>query len=190
MAKLSANAFALLIAHLDRDPIAAADRYEKLRLKLIRCLAWKGVPESQADALADIVIDRVAMKLEAGEVVKNIDAFACTVMRFVYLEYTRRIESKTGGEILEIGVDPEPFAGEDPDERMNCLRKCLVEVVPNQRDREIIVAYYDNDPGLKNKEHRKNLAARFGLTAGSLKVRARGSETGLKCALTTACEPP
>lgn len=68
MANLSASVFALLTAHLDRDSIAAADRPENLCSKPIECLAWKGVPASQAGALAGVVIDRVALKLEAGEV--------------------------------------------------------------------------------------------------------------------------
>jgi len=171
---VSANAFELLLERLDNDPVEAAEQYELLRLKLIKCVSWKGCPESQADALADTVLDRVAIKIHKGEQIQNITAYACEVLRFVWLEHSRRQKEDTtpGDDFPEIAVQPEIAILEDPDVRMNCLRICLNEVVPDKDDRKLIVGYYDADESRKNKEQRKDLAAKLGLTMTTLKVKA------------------
>ncbi|HEX3101653.1 MAG TPA: hypothetical protein VHQ01_07675 [Pyrinomonadaceae bacterium] len=164
----------MLLSRLDADPAAAAEKYEVLRLKLIKCVSWKGCPESQADALADIVIDRVAAKIENGEEIANVNAYSCEVLKFVWLEHSRKRKEDTadGEDFPEVAVQPEIPILEDPDVRLNCLRVCLNEVVPNSDDRSIIVGYYDADAGKKNKDQRRDLAGRFGLTVNTLKVRA------------------
>lgn len=168
MSNVSDNGYELLWGQLD------ADKYELLRLKLTSCATWKGCPDSQADSLADIVFDRIANKLGEGEKIGNLTAYACTVLNFVWLEYSRkRKEDTVGGEDFpEIVVAPDVPILEDPDVRKNCLRVCMNEVVPDDPDRSIIIGYYDPDAGKKNKDHRKKLAARFGLTMNTLKVKA------------------
>lgn len=174
MPTLTASAFEMLLARLDADPAAAVDKYEVLRLKLVKCVSWKGCPESQADALADAVLDRVAIKIEGGEEIENINAYACEVLRFVWLEHSRKTKEDTtaGDEFPDVAVAPDIAVLNDPDIRMNCLRVCLNEVVPEASDRSLIIGYYDTDPGRKNKEHRKALADKIGLTMTTLKVKA------------------
>jgi DNA-directed RNA polymerase specialized sigma24 family protein len=174
MATLTASAFEMLLARLDPDPAAAADKYELLRLKLVKCISWKGCPDSRADVLADTVLDRLAMKIESGTLIENINAYASEILRFVWLEYLRKENEDAAGDdgMPVIAVEPDLSILEDPDVRMNCLRVCLNEVVPDAGDRALIVSYYDTDPGLKNKEHRKALAERIGLTMTTLKVKA------------------
>jgi hypothetical protein len=174
MATLTATGFEMLLARLDPDPTAAADKYEVLRLKLVKCVAWKGCPDSRADALADRVLDRVAIKIESGVEIENVNAYACEVLRYVWLEYLNKEKEDQPGEdgLPEIAVEPDIAILEDPDVRMNCLRVCLGEVVPDAGDRAVIVGYYDTDPGLKNKEHRKALAERLSITMTTLKVKA------------------
>lgn len=172
MSALSANAFEKLLARLDRDPIKAADEYEVLRLKLVSVLKWKGCRETLADSLADTVLDRVAIKLESGEEIHNLKAYSLEVMRFVWLEHLRKVKDEPfdGDELPEIAVHGE-FIGE-PDIRLICLRVCMNEVVRDDGERRLIIGYYDTDPGEKNKDHRKGLAERFGLSMTSLKVKA------------------
>ena len=173
MSSLTANALQMLLASLDADPLAAAEKYEVLHLKLTKSVLWKGCPESEADALADEVLDRVAIKIAKGEQIENINAYASAALRFVWLEWLHaNPPPPDGGEPPEIAVPPDIPILEDEDDRLPCLRVCLGEVVPDDTERELIIGYYDPDPGKKNKEHRKDMAERLGLTMTALKVRA------------------
>lgn len=174
MSVLTANSFELLLNRLDGDALEAAEKYEILRQKLVKSLAWKGCPESQADALADEALDRVAAKLAQGEAIQNLNAYAAEVLRFVWLEHSRkRKEDAVGDEKMpESSVAPDIEILQDPDLRLRCLRKCLAETVPNDDDRTLIIGYYDADAGEKNKDTRKNLAEKLGLTMTTLKVKA------------------
>lgn len=171
---LSATAFEMLLRRLDVDPVIAADKYEVLRLKLIKSVIWRGCPESQADRLADAAIDRIAVKIEKGESIENVNAYASEVIRFVWLEYSRKSKEDTlaSEDFPEIISEPIEEHFDDVDHRMNCLRKCLNEVVPDDDDRSLIVGYYDTCPGQKNKDQRRDIAQRFGLSMNTLKVKA------------------
>lgn len=174
MTNLSPEAFRSLLERLDSDLAVAAERYELLRLKLTKCVSWKGCPETDAEMLADRTLDRIAVKIEGGEVIENMNAYACEVLRFVWLEYSRkRKEDTVGDDLPEIAVEADTsFMEDEPDVRLNCLRKCMNEVVPENDDRDLIIGYYDADAGKKNKDQRKELAARFGMTMNTLKVKA------------------
>jgi DNA-directed RNA polymerase specialized sigma24 family protein len=173
MASLSPEAFRLLLERLDADPAAAAEGYELLRLKLTKMVTWKGCRETDAETLADTTLDRIAAKIGGGEVIENMNAYACQVLRFVWLEYSRkRIEDPAGDELPEVAVEPDTSFLDEPDIRLNCLGKCMNEVVPETADRTLIVGYYDADTGKKNKDQRKDLAAKLGLTMNTLKVKA------------------
>ena len=174
MSTLTATDFEQLLTRLDGDPTIAAEKYEILRLKLVKCLTWKGCPDSEADTLADITLDRVAAKIAQGEQILNINAYACEVLRFVWLEHLRKHKEiiTNDGEMPETAVEPDIEILNDPDVRLRCLRKCMTEVVPNDADRKLIIGYYDTDAGEKNKDARKNLAEKLGLTMTTLKVKA------------------
>lgn len=173
MSTLTATAFEHLLVRLDADQTQAAEKYEQLRQKLVKCLTWKGCPESEADTLADTTLDRVAFKLTQGEVIQNINAYACEVLRYVWLEFNRkRKEDAAGDELPEVAVQPEIEIFNDPDLRLRCLRKCLAEVVPDEKDKILIIGYYDTEAGEKNKDNRKNLAEKLGLKMNALKVKA------------------
>jgi DNA-directed RNA polymerase specialized sigma24 family protein len=166
--------FHLLLALLDPDRDAAAGKYELLRQRLVKCIVWKGCSESESDALADTVLDRVAAKVAQGESVQNVNAYACQVMRFVWLEHIRRRRELVtdDGEMPEVAIEPDIDVLKDPDLRLRCLRKCMAEVVPEERDRILIVGYYDTGAGEKNKDKRRTLADQLGMTLNTMKVRA------------------
>lgn len=174
MSALTATAFEQLLFRLDGNQEIAAEKYELLRQKLVKCITWKGCPETEADTLADTVLDRVATKLAQGEQLQNLNAYACEVLRFVWLERIRRRKEFTtdDGEMPETAIEPDIEILKDPDVRMRCLRKCLAEVVPDERDRLLIVGYYDTESSGKNKDIRKGLAEKLGLTMTTLKVKA------------------
>jgi DNA-directed RNA polymerase specialized sigma24 family protein len=174
---LTASSFDLLLASLDaNDRSVAAEKYELLRIKLVKCFTWrKNCPESEADGLADTVLDRVALKIAQGEKIQNINAYACTILDFVWKEHYRRHKEDAVGfdrmpeKTVELNHD-EIFV--DPDLRTRCLRKCVAEVVPDQNEKVLIVGYYDLEAGDKLKDIRKNLADKLGVTLNTLKVKA------------------
>lgn len=174
MPVLTANSLELLLNRLDGDALSAAEKYETLRQKTIKTFVWKGCPESQADALADETLDRVAGKIAQGEQIENLNAYAAQVMRFVWLEASRKRKEDAVGddEMPEMSVQPDIEILQDPDLRLRCLRKCMAETVSNDDDRTLIVGYYDADAGEKNKDARRNLAEKLGLTMTTLKVKA------------------
>ena len=170
MAGLTANGWQMLLDRLDPDIERAADKYEELRLKLTKFFNWRGCRETDTDSLADEVLDRVGAKLETGEEIRNVTAFALETAKYVWLEYQRKNkEDAAGDDLPEVAVLPD--IGEDPDERLICLRKCLAEI-SNPADCQIILAYYEAEGETKNKDHRRQLAETFALTMNNLKVKA------------------
>jgi hypothetical protein len=163
----------MLLAALDADETRAAEKYETLRYKLVNLLKWRGCTESDADELADRTLDRVAAKIVEGEKVENVSAYACSVARFIWLEHSRKKrEDAVGEDLPEVAVEPDIDVLKDRDPRMECLRDCMAETVPNPSDRKIIVGYYDTDTNEKNKDARKRLAESLDMTLNALKVRA------------------
>lgn len=176
MSALTAESFELLLSRFERDeklfPSAASagEKYLLLREKLVKCLTWKNCPESEADALADSALDRVVRKLAEGEEIENMKAYACEVLRYVWLEHLR----KRGGTEIAPGDDKMP-EGEtkshedilDEDERSRCLRTCLAKLEPSAEagktapqisNAELITRYYDVEAGEKLWQVRKQLA--------------------------------
>lgn len=169
---LTNTGFQLLLARLDPAPDGAAEKYEDLRLRLIKYFVWScGCPESRADDLADRTLDRVAQKLEHETAVQNVRAYSLATARFIWLEHGREVrEDGWGNELPDIPAEATP--ADEPDERYACLDECLNEAMRNPSDRELVLDYYDAEAGEKDKDHRKNLARRLGIEVGALKVRA------------------
>ena len=176
MSVLTANSLEAFLNRLDGDAVRAAEKYETLRLKIVKTLTWKGCAEAQADALADDALDRTAAKIAAGERIENLNAYVAQVARFVWLEHSRkRKEDAVGDDKMPeraVAPDAEILREREEDVRLRCLRKCLAETVANDDDRRLVVGYYDAGAGEKNKDARRNLAAALGLTAPTLKVKA------------------
>lgn len=169
---LTAEGFERLLERLDKDQMRAAERYEELRLKLIKCFVWRGCTNLYADNLADTTLDRVAKKLGEGVEIESVNAYACEISRYVWMEHLRKNkeDAKDDEQMPLQTVDPE--IPEDPDERLKCLRKCLPEVSKDETDKQLIIGYYDTKHGEKNKDIRRKLAETLGVTMNTLKVKA------------------
>src|ERR1051326_5706272 len=63
---LTQQAFDALLACLDSDRERAAEKYETLRLKLVKFFEWRACAVAAQD-LADEVINRVARRIDGGE---------------------------------------------------------------------------------------------------------------------------
>jgi DNA-directed RNA polymerase specialized sigma24 family protein len=165
------KSFELLLSLLDSVTDRAAEKYEGLRLRLVKYFVWScGCPESWADSLADETLDRIALKLERGTIVENIRAYSLATARFIWLEHGHKFREENLAAELHDRAAETPEA-EGSDERYLCLKSCLVTTIKNESDRTLILEYYNTAEGEKNKDHRKRLAQSQGLELGALKVR-------------------
>lgn len=155
--------FELLLRRLDADRDAAGERYEQLRIALIRIFRWRrcATPEE----LADEVLTRLGRKLADGEPVEDLFRYAHGVARLVMFEHFKEEQKRdTALRDLASVAPPDP-----PDEElMSRLETCLQSLAPHAR--ELLVSYYIGDAGEKI-ENRKRLAAAHGLSLFSLRVR-------------------
>jgi DNA-directed RNA polymerase specialized sigma24 family protein len=177
---LTKDSLEKLLTCLGEDRERAGEKYETLRLGLIRFFEWRGciLPEDHADE----VIDRVARKIVQGEEIRNIHSYITGVARFVFMEIVKDREKRQAAlrELPEI-----PIKEELPDEdvRLGCLRRCL-QALPPESSR-LMMAYYQEDE--RNKiEVRKKLAQQLGVSPHALRMRLQRLRSKLE-ECTTDC---
>lgn len=165
---LTQEAFELLLSSFDTDRERAGQRYERIRLKLVKYFEWRGA--SLPDVHADETINRVARKIGEGEDVHNLEAYFYGVARMVFNESlkSRGREHELLDEAFAVAA---PAVEEDPDEarRGLCLDACLRRLSGENRD--LIIEYYQEEKSGKI-ERRKRLAARLGIPLNALRIRA------------------
>jgi DNA-directed RNA polymerase specialized sigma24 family protein len=166
---LTEESFEALLAWLNPNRELAGQRYEEIRRRLIKIFACRGCYEPED--LADETINRVTNKLKeieptfTGEQAR----YFYGVANKVHLEYLRRKP-----------VPPVPAAyniSEDSEREYQCLDSCVSKLT--QENRELVLQYYQEDKRAKI-EHRKHLAARFGIALNALRIRAHRIRTSLQ----------
>ena len=163
---LTPKAFDQFLSLLDLDRDRAGESYEALRRNLIQLFIWRGCrdPESHADE----TINRVIRKIDEGEEVRDVIAYAHGVARRLLLEVFKKQERE------QIGIDELPPLVAQPEEQDNengvlCLRRCLNRLP--EESRQLIVLYYQGEKSAKI-ENRKRLAEGLSVTLGALRYRA------------------
>ena len=165
MSSVSRSGWDRFLAILDPDRGRAAEQYELLHRKLVRFFEVRGTP-SPPDA-ADLTIDRVARKIEAGEQIQDIGSYCYGVARLILLECGRqasRFES-----LDEKVHTPAQTAAPRHDVMRECFDGCLRQL-PSET-RHLIIEYYSEDKTAKIEARRK-LANELGLPLGGLRLRA------------------
>lgn len=165
---LTQEAFDRLLAALDPDRDTAAHRYVEIRRNLVRLFEWRGC--STPDEYADETINRCAKKIGEGEEIRDLASYCIGVARMLFREM-RRQRTK---EHVPLGEAPEPRvlpaeSEEDQKGRVECLRRCLSQLSPENRD--LILSYYKGDKGEKIK-NRKGLIQMLGVPSNTLRMRA------------------
>jgi RNA polymerase sigma factor (sigma-70 family) len=165
--------FVVLLAWLDHDRESAAHKYEKIRQRLIRILHGRGCFE--AEELADETFNRVTGKVHqlSAVYVGEPALYFYGVADKIYLEWLRR-QKKT--KQLQIPENERKNASEIEIEH-ECLESCLEKLPADQR--ELIVEYYREEKSAKIK-NRQKLAAKHGVSANALQVKALRIRTRLK----------
>jgi DNA-directed RNA polymerase specialized sigma24 family protein len=163
---LTPKAFDQFLSLLDLDRDRAGESYEALRRNLIQLFIWRGCrdPESHADE----TINRVIRKIDEGEEVRDVIAYAHGVARRLLLEVFKKQERE------QIGLDELPPLVAQPEEQDDetgvlCLRRCLNRLP--EESRQLIVLYYQGEKSAKI-ENRKRLAEGLSVTLGALRYRA------------------
>ena len=165
---LTQEAFDGLLAALDPDRDTAADRYLDIRHNLVRLFEWRGCPTP--DEYADETINRCAKKIGEGEEIRDLACYSIGVARMLILEIGRDRARKT----ISLDEAPErrilPAEPQEANEvRVECLRGCLGQLSPENRD--LILRYYRGEKGEKIK-NRKGLTQLFGIPSNVLRMRA------------------
>ena len=163
------RAFSRFLTWLDEGVDSGGGKYLEMRRRLVayfdrrRCVS--------PDELADETLSRVVRRLdEEGAITEAPPAGYCYVVaKFVFLEYLRSDEAhhRQAADIeAPLAPDPGSDAGA---RRLDCLDRCLQKLTAD--DRELILEYYQGEQRLRI-EHRRRLAARLGMTANALTIRA------------------
>lgn len=175
---MTPEAFNKLLAWLDSDREAAGDKYEKIRLKLVKLFKWRNcLPEED---YADLTIDRVTRRVFEGAAIEVRDPYlyfhgiALNVVREFW-----RGQQKYRQEDFE-NVSPLELASESPEQTMEqefeeletenrhqCMKKCLQELPDEARD--FIVNYHY---GERKKDVRKEMAEALKVPLNVLRIRA------------------
>jgi DNA-directed RNA polymerase specialized sigma24 family protein len=163
---LDARTLRRLLDTLDADPLRASHRYETLRRSLIKVFAWE--QQSDSEALADDVLDRVARRLNEGVAIADVTAYAQRTAELVLMEARRRTRRREvlaeGGVSVLLPVTADPLV----ERRHGCLERCLDSLGAEARD--LVLRYYAHD-GRARIEQRDALAREQGLSVGALRNR-------------------
>jgi DNA-directed RNA polymerase specialized sigma24 family protein len=165
---LTREAFTKLLACLDADEERAGEKYEDLRLMLMKFFDWRGA--SFPEECADETLNRAARKLEEGEAIRDLTTYCYGVARLVFLETLKQPESRHEPlDDLDLAADPpEEDAGEQ--HRLECFQGCL-RSLPDE-SRTVILRYYQEEKRSKIN-NRLALATSLGIPLNALRSRAQ-----------------
>jgi DNA-directed RNA polymerase specialized sigma24 family protein len=153
-----------LLERLDADPERAGEKYEQLRRRLVWFFEMRGSVEAEQDV--DETLNRITRRIEDGEIVENLPAYAHGVARMVLFEALRRQEREREGEATFVALHSAVDSSGDP--RWPCLDACM-SALPDD-ERELILEYY-RDEGGSRAGVRRNLAQRIGVPTSMLRAR-------------------
>lgn len=159
--------FDRLLALLDRDRDEAGRQFEALRRRLVRFFDWRGA--FAPDECADVTLDRLAAKLDAGVAVASINAYTFAIARLVLLEQSRRPDQRA----VSLADAPEQALAAPPPTPTtwsDCLDRSLDALTGDER--RLILRYYAHTKRDKIDD-RAALAAELGITVSALRNRAQ-----------------
>jgi DNA-directed RNA polymerase specialized sigma24 family protein len=157
-----------LLEWLDPDRQVAGRRYEEIRRSLVKIFVWRKC--SDAEGMADDVIDRVAAKVRdlKGNFEGNPQRYFFGVARNLFREYQKTVDIHVPLSDMDLpvstgGADQSELELED-----TCLSRCLQRLPGEQRQQ--IIQYYGGDKHEKIRA-RKQLADDMGIGQNALRVR-------------------
>lgn len=181
---LTTQAFEKLLNAFSLDRDEAAARYEVMRRKLIRYFEWRSI--EPADEYADETINRVARRIDEGQLIENLTGYFYGVARMVYKEALKERDR------APVAIDDAPQTVREriaeqvePDARVICLDRCL-ESLPADNGR-LIIGYYQEERRAKI-ELRQELADSLHIPLNALRIRAHRIRVSLERCITNCLQ--
>lgn len=170
---LTEEAFSKLLESLDPDRERAGEKYEDLRRTLVRFFEWRGTPAPEEHV--DETLNRVARRLDEGQVINNFGGYCYGVARLVLMESLKGREKEIipledAAPAALVAAEDAGDAAAEEEKRLECLEECLRKL-PNE-SRELIIEYYQDEKRDKI-DRRKALAERLGIPRLALGNRAQ-----------------
>jgi len=159
---LTQESFEKLLTWLDSNREEAAAKYESIRFRLIKYFTCNGCGD-QAEDLGDETLDRVAKKLERGEIPEPFTGNKA----LYFLAFAKNIRLESVRKAPDI-PPPEPVTQDKTEDESQCLEKCA-PILPGE-DRWLAIEYYRCEKSTK-VEHHKKLAEKFNLSLAGLRTR-------------------
>ena len=168
------DAFDTLLAAIDSDRDRAGEKYEEIRLGLVRYFEWRGC--TCPEELTDDTIDRVSRRLHEGQVIHAVNplSYFYGVARNILRESWKAREkdltpaSPSSDPLVEPAADHDEGAQAEREQRLECLSRCLDRLPVAHR--ELIIEYYQLEKG-EQIAHRTRLAKANGLPINALRLR-------------------
>lgn len=162
---ITALTFDKLLARLGPDRELAGEEYESLRRRLVKYFDLKGI--NLPEAAADEALDRMAIRIEAGEEIRDLVHYAYGVAHWIFLEKLRaeQRERKAYDDLAQRHIP-------DNNQRMpylEALEICLKKLCAD--DRDLICSYYTDEVSFEAARQRTELAKKKGLSPNSLRLR-------------------
>jgi DNA-directed RNA polymerase specialized sigma24 family protein len=157
--------FEKFLNFLNPDREIAGQKYESIRLRLIKIFYARGC--SEAEEMTDRTIDVVIKKIDSiAETYQGDPALYCYgVARNIFLEFLAKPKKEELPEtIVQLEID-----NKEIEKKHQCLTKCLSGLSSEQR--VLITSYYVGERRIKI-ERRKELEKELGITNKALRVRA------------------
>ena len=170
---LTQEEFYGFLDRLNPDRDQAAHKYEELHFKLVKFFQWSYC--SQAETLADETLTRTARKLHSRvEEILDVEAFVWGIARRIRQEGRKKdvktvnLSQVSNEKLSDAGASLEAIHQKlQMQKEQECLRRCLLRLSPEEQ--ELFLAYrVDKGHYL---QRRKELAEKFGLTSGALRVK-------------------
>lgn len=180
---LTPNAFEKLLDSFSKDRNEAGAQYEIIRRKLVRFFEWRSI--ESADEHADETINRVARRIDEGQIIENLRSYFYGVARMVFMEALKDREhapipldealALLRNKVVEVteSVDTDP--------RIQCFDRCLASLAPEQRN--LITTYYQEERRAKI-ELRQELADKLQIPLNALRIRAHRIRINLEKCIT------
>jgi DNA-directed RNA polymerase specialized sigma24 family protein len=159
-----------LLDLLGEERDAAAQRYEKIRHRLVKFFAWERCPAPEDHA--DETFNRVARRVVEGESIVSPENYVFGVARLVRREALSRLQ-RSEAALVEYarGLQTTERRG-DPEQRLlveRCFHRCLAKLDEDQRS--FILRYYQGT-SRDRIDNRKALAESLGLPLNAVRNRA------------------
>ncbi|MDX6444290.1 MAG: hypothetical protein QOH71_1364 [Blastocatellia bacterium] len=173
---LTHQALEKLLACLSPDRDEAGKQYEAIRIKLVRYFERREI--DSVEDRADDVINRVARRIDEGQHIDNVIAYAYRVAYLVFLEALKEPEQAELDWDTAPAPTPEPPLEEtEQDIRQRCFDDCLAKLTDESRN--LILMYYQED-GRAKIDLRKRLANKLTIQLNALRIRAHRIRVGLE----------